>query len=182
MSDLASVIEGMDRELDLLEMRPVFESALLTNKAALQIEIQKRLESCRIIEQRRKDFPGAMDAMQQKWAARNISERARPFVAGATNALQDSKSRYDGFFQVRGAEEKAALDYLQFMLGAFGEYEISDTAIYFKNTTNSARYAELTKRIHGIIDEERKLQERYLKFTTEAATRMGKTLNQSVGN
>jgi hypothetical protein len=73
MNDLfqsvASVFAGMNRELDALGEKDVFETSVLTSKPSLEAEARKRSESQRIIAKYRNDIPGTLDAFRQKVAS-----------------------------------------------------------------------------------------------------------------
>jgi hypothetical protein len=159
MNDLAQeiypVIARMNTELSGLDEKDVFETSVLTNKASLETEARKRIESQRIIEKYRSDLPRAFDAFRQKVASYNGPyEQKKNAMASLEDLRPEFSRKYETMFNLLGKKEKTELDFLYFMAGSFNEYELKkDGKLFFHNATARQRYIELAKSIEDTAKE-----------------------------
>jgi hypothetical protein len=152
--EVASVIARMNKELNDLDEKNVFETSVLTNKASLEGEASKRIESQRIIAKYQNDLPRVLDPFPQKLASYNMPDGLKKnAVAGFEDARLTVSHRYETMFNLLGKKEKTELDFLYFMNGAFNEYDLKDGKISFRSPMTRQRYRELTKSITDTAEE-----------------------------
>src|SRR6266404_8043907 len=144
-----SIINGLNKELDALGEKGVFETSVLSNKASLDTEAAKRIEGQRIIAKYRTDFPRTIDAFRQRLASSTelTNEQKKGAIAGLEASRQKVSQQYETMFNLLGNKEKAEYDFLSFMGGAFNEYQLRDRKISFNSTIVRERYHELAKEI-----------------------------------
>jgi hypothetical protein len=152
--EVASVIARMNKELNDLNEKNVFETSVLINKASLEGEARKRIESQQIIAKYQNDLPRVLDAFPQKLASYNMPDGLKKnAVADFENARLNITPRYETMFNLLGKKEKTELDFLYFMTGAFHEYDLKDGRISFRGAMTGQRYRELTKSITDTAEE-----------------------------
>jgi len=159
--EFLGVIVAMNKELDGLEEKDVFAASILTNKASLETEARKRIDSERIIEKYRNDVPGAIDAFRQKAASYNISNQQKKAVLGAFDDLRPKVShQFETMFDLRKRKEKAELDFLYLMAG--NEYELKNGKISFHSEMARQKYHDLTESIEDTAKDIAAFQKRQL--------------------
>jgi hypothetical protein len=159
MNDLSREIltwmEAMNKELNGLEENDVFEISVLTNKASLEKEARKRIESQRIIGKYRNDLPRFINACREKFASYGVSDEKekKNMLAGFDHARSNLSHQCETLFNLLGNKEKAEFDFLSFMAGTFNEYKLKDGKISFSGATAKQRYRELTNDIEDTARE-----------------------------
>jgi uncharacterized protein YoxC len=148
INDLFQEIASINKELDGLEEKGVFETSVLSNKTSLETEAHKRIEGQQIIEKYQNDLPHAFDTVRQKLASYNIPDDQKKNAMAALGDVRPNFSRQsEQMFNLLEKNEKAELDFLYFMEGAFNEYELKDGKIFFHSAVARQRYHELAKSV-----------------------------------
>jgi hypothetical protein len=148
--EIASVSAGMNKELNGLEEKNVFETSVLTNKTSLEAEARKRIESERIIEKCRSDLPHAIDAVRQKAVSYNISDEQKQALMRALEEFRPNFSHQsETMFNLREKKEKTEVDFLYFMAGAYNEYELKGGKLLFRSAEARQKYNQLAKTIEN---------------------------------
>lgn len=146
--EVGSVSAGMNRELNALDEKDVFDTSVLINKASLETEVRKRIQGQRIIEKYRKDLPLAFDAFRQRIASYNIpDEQKQNAMAAFENLRPDFSHRSEKIFNLLGNKEKTEFGLLYFMANSFNEYELKNGKLSFHSGMTRQRYVELVKTI-----------------------------------
>jgi len=114
MNDLfqeaGSFFDGMNRELNALGEKGVFETSVLSDKRSLETESRKRIEGQRIIETYRNDLPRTFDAWRQKLASYNLpNEQKKDVMNGIENVRPKLSHQYETLLNLLGKKQKPNL-------------------------------------------------------------------------
>lgn len=172
---VAPVFANIDRELAALEMKDVFDVSVLANQGSLDTEARKRTQSQQIIQKGRTDLSQAIDTFLQNVTIRNVStEQQRQMRQGLEEGIKSQSLSVATMFNLRDKQEKAELDFLYFMASIFGEYELKDGKLFFRNAASRQKYNELAKSVTNTTKE----LEAFRKAMLETQARKLQQLNQ----
>ncbi|MGA9452763.1 MAG: hypothetical protein WBW41_15630 [Verrucomicrobiia bacterium] len=141
------------QDIAALQEIDVFDALLLTNKAALETEIQKRIAGQRIIEQFATNAVQMLDDFRHRLRLLIVSDE---FLQGSLRGFDKTAPQSKEMFASWVNSQKADEDFLRFLHNNFEDYELKDGKIFFVSQTNVQKYAELSQRV---LDAQTKIDE-----------------------
>jgi hypothetical protein len=172
---IAQYVGNMNKEITALQEQDVFDTSLLTNKSNLQVEIPKKIEIQKIIEKYKDGWLPMLEATEEQFTPVDISETVKnQILHGAETSIQRNSSQAELMFGHLLKTDQAELNFLQFMAGAYDDYQFKDGTILFGSAANSQKYEELTKSIQDATSEEETFREQYLKAAQTSIQQLGK--------
>ena len=137
-------------DIQTQQEKDLSDDSLLTNKANLEIEIQKRIASQEIIEKFATNALSMIENYQGKCALLNISELYKTnFLNGAKKISPQYKLMFASWVKMQKSEQ----EFLQFLNDNFEDYESKDRTISFASTANRQKYNELAKNVQDVSAE-----------------------------
>jgi hypothetical protein len=140
----ATTTGRMNDEIDSLGKRDVFQESVLGNKQILQQEIRKRTDALVILEKYRSAIAAIKEECKTSVAKSGLAEADRQgMIRELEKAFQTLSPQWDSIINVRTNVQTAERNCLQFLSGAFDDYELKDGKILFSGETNLAQYRAL---------------------------------------
>lgn len=175
MQQFSKSLEQMEQEIASLQQEDVFSVSMLTNKSNIQSEITRSIAAQKIFEKYHSQFPAMVDAARKKYDGLNVSEDIkRGSIKGFDESLSKQRPQVEEMFNLRERREAANLQFLQFMLGAFDDYQMKDSGISFKSDTNLSKYKLFVKNIQDSIREAEEFQKRQFQTVEETKAKIQK--------
>lgn len=144
----------MEDEIDALHREHVFSLPMLSKQSSIEAEIQKAVESQKIIERYRNGFPALVESARVKYSSsRKMSPGWERALLDFEKMLSERLPSYQEMFSLRLRRENAESEFLRYMAAVFSDYKVSEKAIGFKTPSNSKRYNELGQAIEDAIKE-----------------------------
>jgi hypothetical protein len=169
--EVSTSLESMDDEIDALHKESVFSTKVLGSKTAIEAELAKRLESRVAIQLCSEKLVPLIEATKAKAAALQVSgEISRGAMEGIENGL--TKSPLKETFSLRMKREMSEFDFLKFLQSNFGEYEMREGEIIFKNPVNAIKYNELAQAIDAATKEATNFQQLQMRAIDAAKVNM----------
>jgi hypothetical protein len=150
---MISVMGRMNKELEDVYEKDVFDLSVLSNKASLKAEAEKRIESQRIIQKWRPELPRLVfDAMKTKVDSYNHRDKEQ-IIRGMEEAMINQRPMFETMFNLLEKKETAEQDFLSFM--ASRDYQIKDGQMIFRSrtATQSEQYNALGQRVEDSYKE-----------------------------
>jgi hypothetical protein len=177
--DITQYAGNMNKEISALQEQDVFDTSLLTNKSSLQVEIPKRIEYQKIIKKYKDGWLPMLEAAKDKFTPVNISEKVKnKILHGAETSIQSNSAQAELLFGLFLKTDQAELNFLQFMVGAYDDYQFKDGTISFGSAANSQKYEELTKSIQVAMRNEETFQEQQLKAAEDSMQQLRNELKK----
>jgi hypothetical protein len=152
--ELVQVVGNMNQGIEALQERPVFETALLTNKSGLETEVRKRIRGQEIIEKCKQSVAPIIEATRQRYELVDAPEKdRRSALRGFEESIQKKASDREMFFRLSLQQQKVELDFLQFMARAYEDYRFQEEKISFGSRENSQKYQKLATSIETTENE-----------------------------
>jgi hypothetical protein len=147
----------MRQKLGALQESDVSDDLVLTNKPALESEIQKRIAGQQIIEKFATNALPMIENLKEKCASLNVSEE---FKQGVLKGIDGWIPQYRAMFAASIASQKADEDLLRFLDDNFQDYELKDGKILFGSIATEHQYDALAKNVQDASVEVQQFQKR----------------------
>ncbi|MGO9586478.1 MAG: hypothetical protein ACLP2Y_09810 [Limisphaerales bacterium] len=167
--EITQYVGNMNEEISALQEQDVFDTSLLTNKSSLKVEIPKRIEHQKIIKKYKDGWLPMLEATKEKFTPVNISEKVKnQILQGTETSIQSNSAQAELLFGLLLKTDQAELNFLQFMVGSYDDYQFKGGTISFGSAANSQKYEELTKSIQGAMRNEETFREQHLKAAEDS--------------
>lgn len=177
--EIMQYVGNMNEEISALQEQDVFDTSLLTNKPGLKAEIPKRIEHQKIIKKYKDGWLPMLEATKEKFTPINISEKVKnQILQGTETSIQSNSAQAELLFGLLLKTDQAELNFLQFMVGAYDDYQFKDGTISFGSAANSQKYEELTKSIQGAMRNEETFREQHLKAAEDSIQQLRNELKK----
>ena len=162
-------LEKARQDVAALQEIDVFNALLLTNKAALETEIQKRIAGQRIIEQFATNAIQILDDFRHRCTLLIVSDE---FLQGTLRGFDKAAPQNKEMFAAWVNTQKADKDFLRFLHDNFECYELNDGKILFVNQTNEQRYAELAQKVQDAQTKVDQFQKRAMDLLEDSKSKL----------
>jgi hypothetical protein len=116
MNAFRGALGKMDTEIAELNQVDVFSPAVVTNKAAIELEIGKRDASQAIMQKYQRGFPSMMESARKRYGSLTVTDDIRKgALAGFEKSMKVQGPAVDAMFSWRLLREKAESDLLHFL-------------------------------------------------------------------
>ena len=172
LQEAFSVMGRINEELDNVNEKPVFDPLVLSSRASLKAEAEKRVESQRIIQKWQPELPRAIfDAIAKKVASYNRSDK-QEIIRAIERARPKLFHQSETICNLRDKKEAAELAFLSFM--ASNDYQSKDGEVRFPTQAASQQYLRLSQNIQDNADEMEAFRQQTLSRARERAEKFGR--------
>lgn len=147
----------MQSRLSSLQEGSISDDAILTNKANLDLEIQKRIASQEIIAEFGTNALSMISDFKHDCAALQVEEE---FKQGVLKGINNMLPQYQAMFAAWVKSQKTEQTLLQFLHDSFQDYELKDDKIFFGSESNRRQYAALAKDVQDAATDVEAYQKR----------------------
>ena len=170
---LAEVVEKRDQSIAGLQKRDIYDLSLLTNKPAMQAEMQKRLQSQEFVNIFKTNVNKIIENTRRRYDQINAPEKDKlSSLHGFEQSITAKAPERENSYRLLVAQQKGEYDYLQFMVDSFKDYQIKDGKIYFSTDEALAGYNSHLKTIDDTEKEMADLRKTMLDSTKKTAEQL----------
>jgi hypothetical protein len=171
LQEIWSVMGRMEEELDNVSEKPVFDPLVLSSKASVKTEVEKRIESQRIIQKWQPELPRLiLDAIAKKVESYNRPDK-QEIIRGIESARPTFVHQSETICNLRDKKEAAELAFLSFMVS--NDYQFKDGKVRFTTQATSQQYLRLAQSIKDNDNEMEAWRQQSLSKVRERAAKFG---------
>ena len=147
-NELHAVYVKMNADLEQLQESDV--CLVLTNKAAIKAELDKRTAAQRIIQKCEQDAAALFESAKQRSLASSMPERMKQDALLLWDKGGQVPTYLDEDLNLRIRVQKAQFDFLEFMFEEFGRYQFVGEKASFAAAAKQAEYDCLVQRLRDV--------------------------------
>ena len=172
-NNLIEAVEKRDRGIAGLQERDIYDLSLLTNKTAMEAEMQKRLQGQEFVNLFKTNVDEIIENTRRRYDQINAPEKDKmKSLHGFEQSITAKAPERENSYRLLIAQQKGEYDYLQFLVDSFKDYQIKDGKIYFSTDEALAGYNNHLKSIDDTEKEIADLRKAMLGSTKRTAEQL----------